>query len=86
MKTKSKPKRPLAVRETPAPYFDHIKEADRIQLAALRRLGPTGRLNQMFEMYEFARNLISGVLTQNHPDWSKARIAAEVRKRMTGGL
>ena len=76
--------RPSVVRETAAPYGDHLAEAERIHTAALRRLGPSGRLKQTFEMYEFARNLIRGALRTQHPAWPNARIETEVRRRMTG--
>jgi hypothetical protein len=60
-------------------------EATRSQIAAYRRMGPTGRWAEACKMRRFAWNLKTEGIKSVHPDWSPAQIEAEVRKLFLHG-
>ena len=37
-------------------------------------------------MWETARVMLRGVITQNHPDWPEERILREIAKRISHGV
>ena len=50
----------------------------------LRRKTPAQRVAMISEANETMRMLIAGGLRTRHPDWSEAKIRAEVARRMAG--
>jgi hypothetical protein len=57
-------------------------ELDARQLAVLARLSPTERLELMFTLCDFLRQLAFDVERQQHPDMSDTEIAARVSQRI----
>ncbi len=51
----------------------------------LRRKAPWERIAIGFELWRGAAEMITSLLTTSHPDWSDARIRAEVARRMSHG-
>ena len=76
---KPKRKQQLVVRELPASYG---AQAEDVEIALLRRLGPAERLAQAFELFDFTWHQIENFLRVRHPRWSKRKIHEEVRRRM----
>jgi hypothetical protein len=56
-----------------------------IVVESLRRMSPAERLNQAFAMWESARNMVRGVLRQEHPDWTEEQILREAARRLSHG-
>ena len=52
---------------------------------SLRQKTPSERLNQAFGMWDFAKNMIRGVLRQEHPDWTEEQILREAARRLSHG-
>lgn len=51
----------------------------------LRRKTPTERLDMVFSMWRFARELVRGDVRRTHPDWQPAEVDRAVARRMSGG-
>lgn len=49
--------------------------------------GKTGaeRLRIAFGMYESARNMLTSMLTADHPGWTEEQVRTEVNKRLSHG-
>jgi hypothetical protein len=52
-------------------------------LEVLRRLGPVGRLNAAFGLFDFAREHLTVNLRREHPDWTADQVRAVVRERLS---
>ena len=52
----------------------------------LRRKTPQERLEISVGMWETARVMLRGIITQNHPDWPEERILREIAKRISHGV
>jgi Rv0078B-related antitoxin len=46
------------------------------------RLGPSGRLDQAFALFEFAWHHLWGIIRDQHPDWTEQKVRAEVCRRV----
>jgi hypothetical protein len=51
----------------------------------LRRKGHAERLEMAFGMWRSARELITSILTAEHPDWTEEEVASEVARRLSHG-
>lgn len=56
-----------------------------IVVESLRKMSPAERLNQAFAMWESAREMIRGVLRQEHPDWTEDQVIREAAQRLSHG-
>ena len=72
-----------------SPQFDTAQavravfdELDMQQLAVFARLSPTRRLEIMFDLCEFSRQLIIASERQRHPDIAGEELARRVRARI----
>jgi hypothetical protein len=63
---------------------DTTPEALAVQLQALRRIGPAGRLVMAFELGDNVRSLVEGGVRYRHPDWDDRAIEREVIRLMIG--
>lgn len=52
---------------------------------SLRKLTHAERLKQAFGMWDAARNMVRGVLRQEHPDWTEEQILRETARRLSHG-
>ena len=52
---------------------------------SLRKKTPAERLQRAFSMWDFAKNMIRGVLRQEHPDWTEEQILREAARRLSHG-
>ena len=59
-------------------YEDDLHPA---QVAAIRKMTPSQRLDAAVEMIHAARRFQAEALATMHPDWSRERVQAEVRRR-----
>lgn len=57
-----------------------MTEADRIQLACIKRLSPDEKLRLSEKMYFEARRLKADWLRQLHPEWSDEQVKCKVRE------
>ncbi len=62
-----------------------IETIDEDMVEILRQKTPSERLEVAFSMWRFARDMVTAMLVQEHPDWSRERIEAEVALRMSHG-
>jgi len=51
----------------------------------LRQQGSAERLEMAFGMWRSARELITSILTAEHPDWTEDEVASEVARRLSHG-
>lgn len=58
---------------------------DAMMVDLLRKKTPAERLNMASGMWESARVMIRGVVRQEHPQWSDARINQEIARRISHG-
>jgi len=63
---------------------DTTLEAYRVQIQALRRLGPEGRLKMMFELSENLRELAVTGVRRRHPDYNDEKVMYAVLHLMVG--
>ena len=67
-----------------SPPLDTSLEAWEVYLAALRRLGPEGRVRRALELSEAVRTIqIEGLLERN-PEWSKHEAVRHLVRRQFG--
>jgi len=59
-----------------------VEVIDPIQVDALRKQPPQQRLLIAAGMWETARVMLQGTLTQQHPEWSEERLNREIARRM----
>ena len=52
---------------------DTTQEARAMQMSALERIGPEGRVKVALELAEFVRAMHLAGLRSRHPDWSEER-------------
>jgi len=63
---------------------DTTLEAYRVQIQALRRLGPEGRLKMMFELCDNLRELAVMGVRRRHPDYDDKKVMFAVMRLMVG--
>jgi len=63
----------------------HIEVVDEEMAAVLRAKTPAERLEIANGMWRFARQMILGVLAQEHPDWDESRVQREAARRLSHG-
>jgi|GEM_PF-448918 hypothetical protein len=85
LKSRKKPKQITAEQHTlgliPA---DTTPEAYHVQIEALRRMGPEGRLRVMFEASANLRNLAAAGVRMRHPDYTEEQVRMAVTRLMVG--
>lgn len=59
-----------------------MSEADRQQVLYFRKLGPAGRLDLAFSMFDFACEILAASVRRRHPDWNQQQVARAVRARL----
>lgn len=64
----------------PIPVPPHVREAEDLQAALIRKMTPGRRLEIARDLYETAWNLKKAGLRAQHPDWSEQQIAAKLRR------
>lgn len=57
--------------------------AEAVMTAALRRMTPAQRLAQVDSLWESLRTMIQSQLRSAHPDWTEAKLASEIARRMS---
>jgi len=57
-----------------------MDEAKRVEIEALRRLGPAGRLAMAQQLYRTAWQLKAAGLRHLHPDWTDEQVQTKVRE------
>jgi hypothetical protein len=62
-----------------------IEVLDEAVAEALRHKTPAQRVDMICACNRTMRLLIAGHILTGHPDWSKARVSAEVARRMLRG-
>jgi hypothetical protein len=70
--------------ETAVGFFDQPHEAWEIQMAALRRLGPTGRVAVAVDLSESVRALQVAGIEAVHPEWSRAAVVRHLVRTQYG--
>ncbi len=63
---------------------DTDRAAYEAQIAALRRLGPEGRLARTLELSRLSRELIEEGVRLRHPDWDERQIRREAIRMALG--
>jgi hypothetical protein len=63
---------------------DTTPEAWEVYLAALRRIGPEGRLRMAMELSDNARAITEAGIRQSHPDWGERRVRLELIRIVLG--
>lgn len=63
---------------------DTTPEAWKVYVAALRRLGPAGRLRMAFELSDNARAVTEAGIRQRHPDWDDRRVRLALIRTVLG--
>lgn len=63
---------------------DTTPDAHRVQIEALRRMGPEGRLRLMFEACANLRALAATGVRLRHPDYTEEQIRLAVTRLMAG--
>ena len=63
---------------------DTSVEAFRIQIQALGRLGPEGRLRMAFELSDNLRTLVAAGVRLRHPDYDRGKLRIAVMRLMAG--
>ena len=63
---------------------DTSAEARKVQIEALRRLGPEGRAKAMFELNRFARECTKAGIRMRHPDYDEEQVEIALRRIMLG--
>lgn len=62
-----------------------VETMDSRMVAVLRAKTPTERLAIAFGMWRSARDMLTSLLSHQHPEWSGKRVAAEVARRLSHG-
>ncbi len=63
----------------------NVEIVDKDVARILRTKTGAERLRIAFGMYESARNMLTSMLTTDHPDWNEDEVRAEVNKRLSHG-
>jgi len=63
----------------------NVEIVDKDVARILRTKTGAERLRIAFGMYESARNMLTSLLTTDHPDWNEDEVRAEVNKRLSHG-
>jgi hypothetical protein len=61
-----------------------VEQLDPIVVESLRRMTPAERLARAFEMWDFATEMMTSVIRQEHPQWSTEQIQREIFRRVRG--
>lgn len=62
-----------------------VETMDSRMAEVLRAMTPAQRLAIAFGMWRSARDMLTSLLTSQHPEWSRERVAAEVARRLSHG-
>lgn len=62
-----------------------VEVIDKAMVDILRKKTSVERLNMAFGMWESARVMIRGVVSQQNPQWSDKRIDQEIARRISHG-
>ena len=57
-----------------------------VQIAGYRRMTVAEKLDDLAQMYQFARQLTATGVRMRHPDWSAEEVEREVREHMLYGV
>ena len=66
-------------------HITAIEAIDDTTAEILRKKTPAQRLDMTFRMWDFARDLITNVLRQEHPEWSQQEVHRETVRRLSHG-
>ena len=58
---------------------------DPVMVGVLRNMTPTQRLDTVWSMWRFARDMLLGVIRSEHPEWTEEAVARDVARRMSHG-
>ena len=61
---------------------EHVIAAHQRQLAIIRAMTPTGRLQRALQMNRTARELLAAGFRQRHPAWTEAQVKRAVADRI----
>jgi hypothetical protein len=61
-----------------------VEQLDPIVVESLRRMTPAERLARAFERWDFANEMMTSVIRQEHPQWSTVQIQREIFRRVRG--
>ncbi len=61
---------------------EHVMAAHQRQLAIVRAMTPTERLQRALQMNRMARELLGAGFRQRHPEWDEARVKRAVAERI----
>ncbi len=62
-----------------------IEVIDDATAAMFRAMTPAERVACAFRAHRMARQMVTAVVRNNHPDWSDDLVNREVARRMSGG-
>ncbi len=62
------------------PDIDRIEAVDDEIAASLRAMGPSNRLELVFQAERFARELMRAGARNRHPEWDEAEVEKEVAR------
>jgi hypothetical protein len=67
--------------------LDHgqIEVLDQSMAEVLRQKTAAERVEMISAAHRTARQLVTGGVRHQHPDWDEAQVEAEVRRRLLGG-
>ena len=63
---------------------DTTPEALAVQFRILRRMGPVGRAEMMFDLCDSLRQLVAAGVRHRHPHWDDRAVEREVIRLMIG--
>lgn len=63
---------------------DTSPEAFRVQCEVLRRLSPSQRLQQTFELIEFAESIAAAGIRRRHPDYNPEQVRVALARMRLG--
>ncbi len=67
------------------PQLSRIEVVDEIMVPILRAKSPGQRVEMIWSMFRFARQLASAGIRSAHPEWTDAQVKAEWHRRLGHG-
>lgn len=61
---------------------EHVKNARQVQLATIRAMTPTERLQRALRMNHMMRKLLAVGFRDRHPEWSEEQVKQAVAERI----
>ncbi len=58
----------------------HLAEAEKVRIAAIRRMTPAEKWQVIQNLYWFARDMKSAGVRSQHPEWSEEQVQTEVKR------